>query len=450
MSNLDDDLSARLRKSLDRGAAPDLNSEVVSGAAAHPAPRLSNPSRTLRVAGGAGLAVAVITVGALALGPALRPAPLFTAASGESTAAGARTVETSDMKIGMWVDYNYSAGDGLSTATGNGNAYQLVLKGDPETRAAQIAEVFGVDGDAAEASYSDASYPAWVVGPEDGTAPAVNLTWSGTGDWWYSDPTASSFWICDPSVTADQVAEFGCVLPENAPANEAPDEADARTQAQQLLAETGFTVDASDITVTAYDGGTTAIANLTVGGVKTALDWTINWSNTGDISYAYGHSVAAESRGSFGTISARDAVARLDDGRWWGQAGPDYQGGVMTYAANDLARTTETDPDAADPEALEGPTAPSEAPTAEPAPSEEPIQVDPIPAEPLPTDQVPTDLPTPEVVNVTVDTAEATLLLMWDADGNAWLVPGYAMQVSEGGWNTVVSLHDGVIVLPEH
>jgi hypothetical protein len=56
--------------------------------------------------------------------------------------------------------------------------------------------------------------------------------------------------------------------------------------------------------------------------------------------------------------------------------------------------------------------------------------------------------PTPQVVEVTVDNAEATLLLMWDADGNAWLVPGYAMKMQEGWWNAVVSLQDGVIALP--
>ena len=38
---------------------------------------------------------------------------------------------------------------------------------------------------------------------------------------------------------------------------------------------------------------------------------------------------------------------------------------------------------------------------------------------------------------------------MWDANGDAWLVPGFAMQQPEGWYNTVVSLADGVIELPE-
>jgi hypothetical protein len=45
---------------------------------------------------------------------------------------------------------------------------------------------------------------------------------------------------------------------------------------------------------------------------------------------------------------------------------------------------------------------------------------------------MPEPMPTPEVVDVTIDNATPTLLLLWDVDGNAWLVPGYAMQMEEG------------------
>jgi hypothetical protein len=58
-------------------------------------------------------------------------------------------------------------------------------------------------------------------------------------------------------------------------------------------------------------------------------------------------------------------------------------------------------------------------------------------------------MPEPETVVVTVDKAEATLLMMWDADGNTWLVPGFAVQQEEGWWISVVSLVEGVIALPE-
>ena len=59
-------------------------------------------------------------------------------------------------------------------------------------------------------------------------------------------------------------------------------------------------------------------------------------------------------------------------------------------------------------------------------------------------------MPTPETVTVTLETAEPTLLLLWDAEGNAWLVPGYAFENPEQGfWTAVVSLIEGVIALPE-
>jgi hypothetical protein len=83
------------------------------------------------------------------------------------------------------------------------------------------------------------------------------------------------------------------------------------------------------------------------------------------------------------------------------------------------------------------PSEPSVDPTVEPLP--EPTLVDPMP-EPLPT---------PETVIVTVDEAHATLLLLWDSEGNAWLVPGYAMPHPDGWFSTVVSLIEGVITLPE-
>src|SRR5690606_6615763 len=62
----------------------------------------------------------------------------------------------------------------------------------------------------------------------------------------------------------------------------------------------------------------------------------------------------------------------------------------------------------------------------------------------------PEQLPEPETVTVTLENAEATLLLVWDVDGNAWLVPGYAYEQPEQGfWISVISLVEGVIQLPE-
>jgi hypothetical protein len=74
----------------------------------------------------------------------------------------------------------------------------------------------------------------------------------------------------------------------------------------------------------------------------------------------------------------------------------------------------------------------------------------PLPANapPLPEPVMPEE---PEIISLTVTDAEATLLLVWDGNGNAWLVPGYVMRHGEDpwAWTTVISLMDGVLQMPE-
>lgn len=443
MSNLNDDLGQRLRSSLDRGAAPHLSADLVSGAGDHPTPHLANPARTLRIAGSAGLLVVAVTVGALVLGPGMSRGPLFTAAtSAQASALGASDAMTGDAKMMMWVEYRYSAGPSLSTAGGSGSVYQLVRDtADPRERAAELASVFGVDGDVTKAEFSDATYPTWMVGPQDGSGVNLTLSAYGTGDWWFNDPTVSSVYVCDPSVTEADAETYDCILPAEAPANQAPTGEKARSLAKALFASTGYDVSAADIEITSSADGTSASAYLTVDGIRTALGWNAYWTNTGGLAYAYGYSVHPEARGTFGTVSPTDAVQRMADYRWFGAPGPEFQGGAMMFAKG----AVEDD----GPVAVEEPGVPTGEPTDEP--TDEPPVESTDPSTPSPEETLPPiDVePTPEVVDVTVDNATATLLLLWDADGNAWLVPGYAMQMPEGWWNAVVSLVEGVIALPE-
>jgi len=466
MSSNQDDLSNRLRSGLNRGVAPDLSPDIVSGAPSRPTPHTSNPARAVGIAGAAGLTIAMVTVAALVLTPSLTRQPLFTAAGAPGGAAaasqlGSRDAMSSELKIGWWVDYHYTAAASLPTAGGKGQVYRLVLdNAAPEVRAQALSTALGVSGVPVKADYSDPAYPTWVVGPQDGTGASITYSSYGTGDWWYNDPAAAPPYVCDAPVASDgsstdtttnsatESSTGGCMgpvaidsntttqppAPAPTAANLAPTGDDARSRAQALFASTGYAVDAADIEVTSDTWGTTATAYLTLDGTRTALGWSANWSGTGALSYAAGHSVRAEVRGTFDTISAARAVERLSDNRWYGSPGPDYQGGAMMYAS-DVARSGAAEgvaPSSGDPGVA--PTAsPEQPPTETPVdPTLPPIQID----------------PTPQVIEVTVDNAEATLLLMWGADGNAWLVPGYAMKMQEGWWNAVVSLQDGVIALP--
>jgi hypothetical protein len=437
MNDFSDDASNRLRASLGGREAPSLSADLVTGAAERPAPRLVHPARRAAIAGGSTLAVAALAVSALVIANPAQQAPLFTAAGGTS-APEALSADSSRMM--MWTNYEYVAGEGLSTEGGNGSVYQLQRVGTPEGVLADVAAALGVAGDPAKSTYYDESYPTYVVGPEDGTGPSVVVSWIGTGDWWYNDPAAYPAISCD----ADGVCQ-------EAPVSEnlAPSESEARTIAQKLFADTGFDVDAADIRVTADEWQTVATANLVVNGTQTAIEWSVGWGTTGLISYAYGHSLDVVEKGSFGTVSAHDAVARLADWRWFGSPGPEYQGGMMTFdalrsdapdtsvespATDETSAPTDEVPPA---EPTEPAVDPTVDPTVEPAP--EPTLIDPLPVEPT----------EPETVTVTVDEAFETLLLVWDADGNAWLVPGFAMPHPDGWFNSVISLVEGVITLPE-
>jgi hypothetical protein len=273
MNENPDDLSSRLHHSLSSASAPELSDDIVTGAAARTAPRLSNPARTWRVAGGATAALAVVAVGALVIAPTFQQqAPLFTA-SGNANAspmAAESDASTSDLRIGMWVNYDYVAGPGLSTSGGNGDVYELKRVGSPEQRAAEVAAAFGLEGTAAKSQYFDPAYPSWVVGTEDGTGPSVTVSWTGTGNWWFNDPTASAAFECSaPSSDGQEpIAPDACVVPQPTLAESvAPSKDEARVLAHDIFAATGFDIAAGDITVTADEWQTMATANLVVDGV---------------------------------------------------------------------------------------------------------------------------------------------------------------------------------------
>ncbi len=481
MSDNADNLTDRLRRSAGTNApAPDLSPDLVASAPSRRAPRLVNHGRTTRLASASLAAVAAVAVGSLVISNPFAPRdPLFTAAAGapSSSAFGGSeaAVASDDAKIGFWVNYEYVAGTDLGTDGGSSGVYQLRRVGTYEQVLSDVADQFGVNGDIVQASYFDPEYPTYVVGPEDGTARSVTVTWNGTGNWWFNNPAAYPPPVCE---TVSYETETGteeyeeCTVPE-IPASEslAPSESEAQALAAELFSELGLDVAADDVRVSADAWQTMATVNLVVDGTATAIDYSVAWSPLGEIAWAYGHAIEVVDRGDFGTVSATAAVDRLNDWRWFGSAGPEYQGGVSILAADaGVARdatsaTIGGDTSVSSPTAVPGAgasTEPSEpAAPSEPAPAE-PGVVEPSPGEPSepveptepgeepivePTTE-PAPLPEPETVTVTVDSAEATLLLMWDAEGNAWLVPGYAMQHPDGFFNTIVSLVEGVIELP--
>jgi hypothetical protein len=111
--------------------------------------------------------------------------------------------------------------------------------------------------------------------------------------------------------------------------------------------------------------------------------------------------VTAVERGDFKTISAKSAVKRLADWRWFGAPA---NSAYPASEPNNKMSTLDT-------------------------PAVSPGEM--------------------ETIVVTINSSSNHLLQIWDKSGGSWLVPGYGLAGSNGSTSFVVSLIEGVIELPE-
>lgn len=420
--------------------------------------------RKLRAALGTGAAGATASVLALTLALNVQAQPLLRlgfgpenqgAASAEGMLAGGMSAEA-DAKMAIWpmVEYKYLAGPNLSDQGGNGKVYQLQLSGDPKQRINQLAELFGIDGKAVLDEWSTPEYPSYSIQGDDFW---LGVYWSGTGGWSYSrwTPWPEECYSVD-AAPADDVAggESDEVANETSLPAECgwqteptpeliPSEAELTAAALEIMNATGLSASAADLRIYRDDWGASASASLKVDGQETALEWYVGWGADGTVSYASGHTVSVTDRGNYNTISPKAAVERLGDWRWFGGvASSVYQ---RIYGPQPTLRSA-TEFDAAVTAEGEEVIETSPEVTAEPTDSETTEPSEEVTVEPLPVDPMPTEV---EVIELTVDSAEAALVLIYDANGGAWLVPGWIMINSEGWFDSIIGLEDGVIELPE-
>jgi hypothetical protein len=462
MNHNEENLDARVRGAF--GDAPPVSggdSLLDPGVLNSRSPQARNPRRVKKVAAGSLLGVGSLALVGVLVTTLTLPsqAHLFTLAD-SGGGQGAAEMATSDRAIGIWTQYEYLAGEGLGTEGGRGDVYQLELEGTPQGVLASLGERLGVPGVPTESEYFDPQWPLYVLGAEDWTAPSINVTWNGTGNWYYNNPAAYPDPVCTEvpgSADGTEPGYFDCVTPEPSGPLVSPEE--ARAQAVELFGATGLSVSAGDIRVLTNDEwGVGVAAALRVGGVDTALEWTMFWAPGPILASASGHAVTITNRGSFDTVSPVVAVDRLASGMWWGAPSPSYysdfgvaiearDSGVEDLSSEEGAPVTEPvtpapDEPVSSDDPVEGQPGVVEPGTDEPG--EEPV---PLP-EPLPEPIMPDQ---PEIVTVTVTSSEPTLLLVWDAAGNAWLVPGYVLRYGDDdwSWSAVISVVEGVIEIPE-
>jgi hypothetical protein len=391
----------KLRKAV--GAeVPNLTDETILAGIAKPRTSV----RKNLLLGLSGVAVAATAV--FAVMPS-NPAPLIDLAQSQPQreALGG----SSDAKMMMWVEYEYVAGSGLSDAGGSDQVYKLNLNGSPEALVEKLAARFGVEGKLSKETYDEGKTYNYFFGnkakPENAS---VSVYWTGTGSWYFGDYSKFSEKV------------------------NLPTKASALATASEIFADTGLVVAEDAITVTSGDWGMVAQASLQVGGEDTALEWMVNWAPNGEIIGVSGHSVTVEAKGTYGTISAKDSVKRLGDWRYGGSAASSYYGGGMAMMSRGGSVVSSDVSESGSEPSVE----PTEEPTVEPTPepTEEPT------VEPTPE-------PTPEKVVMKLVSSKKTHLLIWDAKGGAWLVPGYMLKNSDGWYNSVISLVDGIIALPK-
>ena len=370
----------------------------------------------LSIAGGfAALATAIVV---LALVSNVSAPPLIQLAAtqeGDGDRAEMSSENSADKSmIEIFTTYEYLAGEELSAETGSGQVYKLARTGSPETVLTNAAAAFGVTGSVKKyPDFSDQS-PGYFYSESDdpwgmdSVNPMVSIWWTGTGSWNYSNPidisTSSS--SCEPE-SEGACEEWTEVVPtpELLPTRE-----DAVAKALEIFSATGLTVTESDLKIDYSEWGVYISSALSVEGQPTSIEWYIGWSSTGEISYAGGHSVTAEPVGTFNTISAVQAIERLDDWRWYGSAATSF---YEKYTGTSTDATTRNE-QVIEPDFVEG--------------EEQPAQ---------------------ETVTLTIVSSEQVLVSIWDAAGDVWLVPGLILVNDQGWWNAVISLIEGVIALPE-
>lgn len=365
-----------------------------------------------------GTLLVALPLGAGALVP---KTPLISLGEG-GTSAKTGLEQSADAKMMMPnpFTYNYVAGTGLDDSTGLGHVFQLQLIGSAEQILKNVARLMNIDGQVLEAEYSTSEYPAYVIGPQDGSAPSASIYFNGTGNWWYNNPAAYPMPDCGEWASAEDDSKYCARYEEQKLTPQLlPSKSEMLQIAKQIFAATGLTVTESEIQTSSSDWGSSAYASFKVGGQSSPIEWSINWGSNGEIGGISGHSVKAVDRGEFETISPKNAVARMSDWRYSGQLS---QSEWMKYQPND-GRMIAYDDMAVEPES---PTDPAVEPSGEPVPA-----------------------PSPSEITVTINKSVSAQVMIWDKKGNAWIVPGYIL-IGEEGWITpVFSLEDGIVELPE-
>lgn len=165
----------------------------------------------------------------------------------------------------------------------------------------------------------------------------------------------------------------------------------ATKTAVKIFSATGLDVSAADVRVSRDDFGMSASADLNINGLKSGLVWSVHWNGEGKIDSAWGHSLELVDRGEFSNVSPSAAVERITKYGYWA-------GVSETFYTQTSSKV----------------------------------------------------FPFDSGENMSIDGAELTNGLVFDAQGSAWIVPSYALSSGDYGFQgSVIALNDGIIEIPK-
>lgn len=387
-------------------------------------------------------AVAAVAVGALvaSLVRGSGDPPVIRLASGGERAAATTMEAAGDAAasdLAMWIHYEFVLTDGARFPAGEGTAWHLEPPRDLEARIRDLASRLGVDGEVSRSPHGDSGY---IVGAGD-DRDEPSLWVAASGEWSYYDPTVYPVVECvmpaepEPAVdpdTADgdtgrpdtaegedigEVSLDYCEAPT--PPENVPTEAEARRAAENLFAGLDLPVQPRIVDVHADEWGAWVIAAYPIGGRLSDVYLNVGFGPDAAVVSANGTLARPVEAGTYPTIDADAAVARLNDGGGW-YGGP-WRGGVADSTADIAVESP----------AVETLPAPAVDDHDAPVASDDPVMILPYPED-----------GEPETVTVTLVGYEPSLVMTMDVDGTWWLLPGVRFTDSDGGVWAVMTVAD--------
>ncbi|MDM8086287.1 hypothetical protein QUV83_16050 [Cellulomonas cellasea] len=306
--------------------------------------RLPMGARWFQVAAGVA-ALAIVGTGSFALGAgqsgsdqvaAGSPIPAAIDLGGavaESGAGAPASADSAAMKADGRMSMGFGGrtvftGSGLSTDGGTATAWGFDAEATFASEgAARIAEALGVTGEPVQ------EWGSWQVGPNDGTAPMVQVQPDGLTSVNYYDPTVQAGQCVDTSTSMGGAADAPSgsaveIAPAPAPATctggePAPGADQAIERTREVLRTIGVDDTAYDFALT--ESWTTELASvsaeLLLDGQRTGVAWNVTLAAGGVVQSLYGTLAPTVELGALDIISPADAVARLTDPRFgstWG------------------------------------------------------------------------------------------------------------------------------------